>query len=272
MYLCIDFGGTKTAVASVDNDGNIVHKTKIKTDHNYEIFMKNLTQLIKREEKHNAKLACMSVPGLIDRKKGVVHSLGNLPWFNKPIRSDLEKQLDGVKVIIENDAKLGGLGEARAVSGKYKRILYVTIGTGIGGALIVNNKLSEDMQDMEIGKMPLSYKNSPITHWENIISGRSIYSDYGMKASDITDDSIWEEIGLKLAYGLGAACSTLQPQVIIFGGGIGQYADKFTTIISKYLESELHSISMKPEAYLPPKYIEDSVLKGCYEYIKDYAN
>lgn len=271
MYICIDFGGTKTRVASVEEDGGITYKNKIKTDHDYQTHIKNLVTLIKHDLKDSTKAVCLSIPGLIDREKGIVHALGNLPWKDESIRSDLNNSLPGVKILIENDAKLGGLGEARAVSPKYKRVLYLTIGTGIGGALIVDGKISKDLQDAEMGKMPLYYKNDSLKHWEDIVSGRTIFEEYGKKASEIDDDKTWEEIGLRLAYGLGAVCSTLQPEAIIFGGGIGQYADKFIPPISQYLEDNLHPIVKKPVAYLPPKYAEDSVLVGCYEYIKAYA-
>ncbi|MEX2052874.1 MAG: ROK family protein, partial [Candidatus Paceibacterota bacterium] len=259
MYICIDFGGTKTTVASVEEDGSIIYKNKIKTDHDYQTHIKNLVTLIKHDLKNDTKAVCLSVPGLIDREKGIVHALGNLPWKDESIRSDLNKSLPGVKIFIENDAKLGGLGEAKAVLQQYKRVLYLTIGTGIGGALIVDGRISKDLQDAEMGKMPLYYKNDQLKHWEDIISGRIIFEEYGKRASEIDNDKDWEEIGLRLAYGLGAVCSTLQPEVIIFGGGIGQFADKFSPAISKYLEDNLHSIVRKPLAYLSPKYDEDSV-------------
>lgn len=258
-------------MASVEENGSIVYKNKIKTNHDYQTHIKNLITLIKHDLKDDTKAICLSVPGLIDREKGIVHALGNLSWKDETIRDDLNESLPGVKILIENDAKLGGLGEARAVSDQYRRVLYLTIGTGIGGALVVNGKLSKDLEDMEMGKMPLYYKNDQLKHWEDLVSGRIIFEENGKKASEIVDDKTWQEIGMKIGYGLGAACSTLQPDAVIFGGGIGQFADKFSPIVSKYLEKNLHSIVRKPKAYLPPKYAEDSVLVGCYEYIKDYA-
>lgn len=258
-------------MALIEEDGFIAYRNKIKTDHNYQTHIKNLVSLIKHDLKDGIKTICLSVPGLIDREKGIVHALGNLPWKDETIRDDLSKSLPGVTILLENDAKLGGLGEARAVSGQYKRVLYLTIGTGIGGALIVDGKLSKDLEDTEMGKMPLYYKDDQLKHWEDIVSGRAIFEEYGKKASEIDDDNVWQEIGLKLAYGLGAVCSILQPDVVIFGGGVGQNADKFSLTISRYLEDNLHSIVRKPQAYLPPKYNEDSVLIGCYEYIKDHA-
>ncbi len=272
MYICIDFGGTKTSIALVEEDGIITYRNKIKTDPDYATHIRNLLDLINHDLKDNIKIVCLAVPGLIDRKKGVVHALGNLSWKDKNIRDDLAKNLPSdITILMENDARLGGLGEARAVSDQYKRILYLTIGTGIGGALIVDGKISQDLEDTEMGKMPLYYKNDQLKHWEDIVSGRVIFEEYGKKAGEIEDDKIWEEIGLKIGYGLGAVCSTLQPEAIIFGGGIGQFADKFTPITSSYLENNLHAIVRKPMAYLSPKYVEDSVLVGCYEYIKDYV-
>lgn len=267
-------GGTKTAIATFDPSGNKIYQTKIKTDHNYEVFIKNLTNLINRDCKDKIKIACMGIPGLINRKEGLVHALGNLPWQDKKITEDLKAGLDqDFDILIENDTRLAGLGEARALpeETKHKRVLYMTISTGIGGALIVDGNISKDLEDTEMGKMPLYYKDGELRHWEDFASGRAFYNEHHQRAGDVTNEEMWNELGLKVAYGLGAVCSTLQPEVIVFGGGVGQFADRFTTVISKYLEENLHAIVRKPGVCCGPAYGEDSVLFGCREYIKDYV-
>ena len=270
MFLCIDIGGTKTAVAVFDDSGKVSYESKIKTDHNYDIFLKNLASLIKNDIKDDIKYACAAVPGLLDRENGIVISLGNLPWRNIPIRDDIEK-LISCKLVIENDTRLGGLGEARAYTGKYKRLVYFTVSTGIGGALIIDKRISEDMRDMEIGKAPLLNEDGQIQDWENIASGRALYEKYGIRADEITDEKIWKEIAEKIAHGIGIACAVLQPEVIIFGGGVGQYADKFTPYIKDYLEENLHPNINQPKELSGPNRAEDSVLYGCYELLKDHA-
>jgi predicted NBD/HSP70 family sugar kinase len=117
--------------------------------------------------------------------------------------------------------------------------------------------------------MPLLH-NGAIDHWEDFAGGRGIVETNGKRASEITDPTAWEQIGLKLSYGIGAVCSVVQPDVIVFGGGAGQFADKFTPTIAAYLEKELHPVVRRPKAFLTATHKEDGVIYGCYELLKQH--
>ncbi|HEX5455862.1 MAG TPA: ROK family protein [Candidatus Saccharimonadales bacterium] len=269
-YLGIDLGGSKTIVAVFDSAGKIIVQKKFPTNNNYENFIRDVEKNVD-EISTNTNIACsVAVPGLISRDTGVVHALGNLDWKDKPIRDDISKAIGGIPVIIENDARTAGLAEADVLYGQYKRILYLTISTGIGGALIDDGKIAKDLEDTEMGQMPLLYEGK-IQTWENFASGKAIEKKYDKQASEIQDEEQWKEIGGRIGYGLAVCCSILQPQAVVFGGGAGQFADKFKGHVSNYLDSHLSPLVRRPEALLAPAYVQSSAITGCFLVLKQHG-
>lgn len=263
MYLAIDVGGTKTLIGLYSDSGELQSKSRIETSRDYDEFIDSLKNL-KLDTTNGIKKCVAGVPGLIDRKQGSVRALGNLPWKDKPIASGISKIAGNVETIIENDARLAGLAEAIALEPPQKRVLYLTISTGIGGALIVDNQIVKQLQDAEMGHMPLYY-DGKITSWERMASGRAVVENYGKHAKEIEDPDTWREIGKRIAYGVGALCAVTQPEAIIFGGGVGQFADKFIPTIEDYLQKNLHRVVRQPAVLAGPKYGQENVLRGCYE-------
>ena len=268
MIIGVDIGGTKTYVACFAGSGKLLREVRFETNHNYEQFLLDLEKHARALETTTGKIACVAVPGLLDREKGTVISLGNLPWKDRYIQNDIAQALGIPKTYIENDSKLAGLAEARYILDDYKRVFYLTISTGIGGALIVNGKLVPEMIDMEVGKTPMKHGDK-IVDWEDFASGRAFTEKYGQKAVDVTDQKIWREYAHVLNLGLGMICAGYQPDVIVFGGGLGQRLERFKKYLTPYLEENLHSIVRQPKALLSTHYRGQSVIHGCYQYGKD---
>lgn len=269
MIIGVDIGGTKTYVACFAENGTLLKEARFETSRNYSDFVEDLKIHAQKLETRKAKIACVAVPGLIDRKKGIVRNLGNLPWKDEHIQNDLANALGIKNTYIENDSKLAGLAEARYISEQHQRVFYLTISTGIGGALIVNGKLDKNLMDMEIGKIPLEHSGK-ILDWEDFSSGRAFFEKYKKKAVDTHEDSIWEEFAKSINLGIGIICSSFQVDVIVFGGGLGQYLSRFKKYIESYLLENLHPIVKRPEALLSTHYRSQSVVYGCYEYAKDH--
>ena len=267
MYLAIDIGGSKTLVGLFDGNGKKIVQKKFKTNKDYAIFISDLEQCVAKISTNNLLCCACAVPGLLDREAGIVKSLGNLPWKNCRIRDDISGILNGITVVIENDAKIAGLAEADILSGKYQRVLYMTISTGIGVSYIENGEIVEALQNMEPGKMPLPYEGK-VQNWEDFAGGRAMVERYGLMASEISQPVMWQEIADRLSYGVGICCSIVQPEAIVFGGGAGKYSDEFAKHIEKYLAENLHSVISPPEALLPAHYGNDSVVHGCYILLK----
>lgn len=270
MIIGVDIGGTKTLVASFDLAGRIAKELSFATPQDYSEFLSELESTFTNFANLDISKCCVGVPGLLDRKKGVVKSLGNLPWVNQPIGPDIAKIFGLSKVFIENDSKLAGLSEVRSLDNPPARALYLTISTGIGGALVVDGNLSTDMIDMELGKAPLFF-NGDLMHWEEFASGKAFSESYGKQGDDVGDNTaIWQSYAQeRLGPGLVVACSYLQVDTIIFGGGLGHHSNHFSSYLGPYLDERLHSIVVRPSHYRSAKHGKNAVIYGCFEYAKD---
>jgi predicted NBD/HSP70 family sugar kinase len=266
MYLGIDVGGTKTLFAVFSLEGKIVYEKKIPTNKSYERFLGDVDKLVSSEIKKDFDIRCVcaAIPGRVDRKRGIGVNFGNLDWHNIPVKEDLGRILNGPPVLVENDANLGGLSEALAHK-KYKKVLYLTVSTGIGDGLIVDGKIDPEFADSEAGQMVINH-DGKIQIWEQVASGKALKKRYGKMASEINDASIWRAYSVDLAVGLQELLAVIQPDVVIFGGGVGAHFEKF----GAYLEGELYKMSnqMVPRPpIIKANRPEEAVIYGCYDFI-----
>lgn len=262
MYLTIDIGGTKTLVAIFDDSGSIQSSVKFPTPASYGEFIDKLSKTIESLPTTELVGACVAIPGLVDREKGMIIGLGNLPWKHALIRDDL-RQIVNCPVVIENDANLAGLSEANLIKDQYRKVLYVTISTGIGGGYVVDGILDPNTIDAEIGHMIFEGEGG-IKAWEDIASGEWIVKTYGKKASDLDDQAAWKTISHNIALGLINASAALTPDVIVIGGGVGSHLDKFDRLLKESIDQ------LKPEILNVPSILqaqrpEEAVIYGCYE-------
>jgi predicted NBD/HSP70 family sugar kinase len=268
MYAGVDIGGTKTLVAVLDDDGVIQESRKFPTPHNYQHFILELQHAVAFLATKDFKAAGVAIPGRLDRKHGRALKLGNLPWSNVPVQADCEK-IFHCPVVIENDANLAALSEAM-VHKKYHNVLYVTISTGIGTGFISDKTIVPSLVDGEGGHMILPH-NGKLEEWESFASGRAIFEHYGKKAANITDQGDWKTIARNLALGLFEHIALLQPDVIIIGGSVGTYFEKY----GKYLKDELDKYAV-PVVPIPPvvaaKRPEVAVIYGCYDLARQKFN
>lgn len=268
MYLGIDVGGTKTLLGRFTNDGKLEDTLKFPTPKNYEEFKKDLAENVAKITTTPWAFACIGAPGVIDREAGVDKSIPQLLWENVPLVADVKKFVD-CEVVIENDAKLAGLAEARALKVPRHKVLYLTISTGIGGALVIDNKLDPEMEDSEPGHMLLEHEGK-LQKWEAFASGKAIYSRFNKLASDINDQATWKIISHDIAVGLIDLIAVLQPDIIIIGGGVGTHFDKFGGLLKEELKNyETPLVPIPP--IVSAKSPEEAVIYGCYQLLRDRA-
>lgn len=126
------------------------------------------------------------------------------------------------------------------------------------------------MIDMELGKAPLMF-NGKLQHWEDFASGRAFFTAYGKQGDDVGDDPVlWEQYVVdRLGPGIAVACSYLQVDTIVFGGGLGKHSSHFAEFLAVYLDQRLHSIVTRPITIKPAQHGKNAVIYGCYEYAKD---
>lgn len=264
MYLGVDLGGTKTLVAVIDDDGAILEQAKFPTPAKYDNWLLELKHAAHRFEHKDFQAAAVAVPGKLNRGRGTVLALGNLSWRNEPIQADCERAL-GCPVVIENDAKLAGLSEAM-LHKDAARVLYVTVSTGIGTAVIYNQRIDEAMHDSEGGMMQLPH-HGELKKWESFASGKAIVERFGKKAKDIDDEATWKTIVHDLSLGLFEHIALVQPDLIIIGGSVGNYFERYGRLLQAELKKyELPIVPIPPvvQAQRP----DQAVLFGCYDLAK----
>jgi glucokinase len=142
-------GGTKILGCALNSEEGIVYRIKRPTEvgENPALYIKHLTEVIMQTaegvniEKNNVKAVCLGVPGSVNPYSGRIGLAPNLGLKNFFIKEKLEKRIP-FPVLIENDVNLGALGIKRFGVGKEaKNLIAVFVGTGIGGGLIIDDKI-----------------------------------------------------------------------------------------------------------------------------------
>lgn len=261
MYVGVDIGGTKTLVGVLDDAGVILERIQFPTPKSYDEFISALGKTISGLNNKDFRAGSIAVPGRIDREHGIVRYLGNLPWHDEPLQADAEK-ICNCPILLEHDSVLGGLSESMLLP-EDKRVLYVTVSTGIGTGLIDHRKIVSELADSEGGQMLLEYQGKRMK-WESFASGHAIVKRYGKKAAEIEDVATWRRIAHDLAQGFIELIAITQPDTIVIGGSVGRYFERF----KDYLVQEItayHNPLVPTPVFKQAERPEDAVLYGCYD-------
>lgn len=266
MYLGIDIGGTKTLAAVLTDDGVIQEKVKFPTNADYDQFLVELADTVRGFSVQDYTACGLAMPVTVfDRKNGIGVNFGNLPWKNVPIHADVEK-IAGCPVVIDNDAKLGGLSEALLLKAEFSKVMYITVSTGIGLSFVEDSVIDENFGDGG-GRSMLFEHNGALTPWESFASGRAIVDRYGKMAMEITDEETWSKIVRDLAPGILQLIAIMQPEVIVIGGSVGTYFERYGhLLIAELKRYELPLI--KIPAIRGAQRPEEAVVYGCYDLAK----
>lgn len=167
----VDLGGTNLRIAAITTSGQLLEKVSLGTkiapgpDHVIGEMCDAILRL-SDQFRSGGKLigAGIGIPGIIDLDAGVVRKSANLPgWSGYAVRDAIEKRL-GTRICLDNDAKLAALGEqwlgaARGVDD----MAMITLGTGIGGAIVLGGKIFHGMNGMagEYGHITIEPEGVP---------------------------------------------------------------------------------------------------------------
>jgi len=266
MLIAVDTGATKTLVASFGKDGVLGHQTKFPTPHNPQEYIKELRSVIQEHYKDKpVEAIVVAIPGVVN--KGIAVWCGNLKWHNFDVASELAGVLGHTPVFIENDANLAGLGETRFLKTIPPQSLYVTISTGIGTGITTDGYINTALRNSEAGHALIEF-DGVVREWESFASGKAIYETYGKFARDIKNKRIWDQIADRISRGFLAVIPILQPDVIIIGGSIGTYFEKYIDHLQGLLKEKLPTHIPCPK-FVQAKYPELAVIYGCYYYALD---
>lgn len=269
MLVVVDTGGTKTLVASFNSKGILGAQTKFPTPKNQEEYIKALKQILTENySDKKVEAIVIAIPGII--KEGIATWCPNLGWKNFDVASALKGVLGKTPIFIENDANLAGLSETRMLKSKPALSLYVTVSTGIGSGVIIDGHINDAMRHSEAGHALVEFDGA-VREWESFASGRAIYKIYGKYARDITSVRTWNQIADRISRGFLAVIPILQPEIVIFGGSIGTYFDKYSKQLTAILKEKLPSFIPCPK-FVQAKYPELAVIYGCYYYALDNIN
>lgn len=186
----------------------------------------------------------VGTPGPADATGRIAQLAINLPgWQNVPIADWLEAKT-GRPTIIDNDANCAGLGECWRGAGRlFRNLILLTLGTGVGGAIILNGELFTGHQGAagELGLITLNPDGPPCNSGNNgsleqYVSVQAIRRRTGLDPAELGQQAkrgdrqaieFWQSYGRDLGAGLASLIYVLTPEAVIFGGGVSASAEFF---------------------------------------------
>ena len=258
LTIGLDIGGTKMALVVADRQGDIKASQTLPTQpgETFSDTVKRVTALFNKYLEHFDTVCGIGigVPGPVDVARGVALQAVNLGWENIAIRDAICRRLARpLPVYVENDVNVGAIGEQLfGITRGIKNYVYLIIGTGVGGAVMIDNRLMRGASnsEMEIGHVSLDPANGRVCTCgqrgclEMSLSGKGIvaharqhideYPESRLRANVLTtheiiraaeyDDPLAIHVMQEAANALGIACAwcanLFNPGRIILGGGL----------------------------------------------------
>ncbi len=293
----VDVGGTNIKLGVVDPSGRIIVRNSFATKPFASNRIKLISALAREIEAsiitaglNKKQIAGIGIglPGLIDFEKGVVRFLPNIPgWRSVRLRDILQKKVH-LPVYVDNDVKIITLAESKFGAGKgVKDLICLTLGTGVGAALILNGQLyrGEDNAAGELGHMPLN-EHGPKCNcggygcFETYVGNRPLFAmasrimgKPGMTTQDMFALAqkgnkkalfFWKKAAIHIGNGLVGIVNLLNPRLIIIGGGVSNN-EKFlfktikATIVSRAMSLQGSAFKIKRA-----KFKDDAGIIGAY--------
>lgn len=269
----VDVGGTTVKLGFFDTDGNIINKWEIptRTENGGVNILPDIAESIKKEivaQNVNADDVVgvgIGVPGPVD-SDGVVHKAVNLGWDQFNLVDVMQPLLPGMLIKGGNDANVAALGEMWKGGGQgHKNMVAVTLGTGVGGGVIIEGKLLNGatgaggeighihVEDEEyeacgcgnygcleeyasatgivrLAKRELESSNMPSILRSGEVSAKTVFD--AVKAGDDLAIRVAEKFGDYLGKGLAAIAGVVNPEIFVIGGGVSKAGE----VLFKYIK------------------------------------
>ena len=288
MQIGIDLGATKIESVLLDEKGKELLRERNNSPQDYPNTLTSIKNIVNKIEKKFAKKFNVGVchPGSIPGDTGLLKNANNSPWMNnKPFQIDLSKILDR-GIYCENDANCFALSEAKDGSASHYKIVFgVILGSGCGGGLIVDKKIISGINNLagEWGHNPLPYygikedisafKSSfiPNIHIEKFISGKgleALYFENFKKKISTKEIFAKKEENLKfienflnrLARSLSFLINTIDPDAIVFGGGVSNEIENFDLL--RDMTANFAGKKSIKTTFIKPKFGDASGVRG----------
>ena len=267
----IDLGGTSIKYALIDQQGNFLFSGKIssRANESAEAVIRQLVTAVKTVQDYALRKNCpikgvgIGTPGIADAtNRMVLGGAENIKgWENLPLADIMEKET-GLPTLLSNDANLMGLGETHYGAGMgCTHVVFLTVGTGIGGAIVIDGKLFNGYANRgtELGHVPLiangepcacgsggclehyastsalvrnfiqQYKKIGISFNSNEVNGEKIIALY--KGGDTIAKKCLEEHCSYLGHGIAGFINIFSPQRVVIGGGLSEAGDFYIDMV-----------------------------------------
>lgn len=278
MYIGIDLGGTNIAVGLVNENFEIIKKASTPTlkERDYKEIVADMANLVKKITEDagltldDIEAVGIGCPGTVDNSRGVVLYSNNIVMQNVPLAEEFKKHID-VPVALENDASAAAYGEFITMDKKVDTFLFVTLGTGVGGGIIINGKIYSgfNFSAGEIGhttivvdgkqctcgkkgcweqyasvtalvaqtkKMMKEHPESIMHDWvkeKGRISGRTAFEC--AKCGDKAAIEVKNQYIRYVAEGISNMVNIFQPEMLVIGGGISKEGNELLAPIKKFV-------------------------------------
>lgn len=259
----VDLGGTTVKLGLFDPEGNVLEKWEITTrkEDSGKLILPDIADAIKRkmQEKSIAREDVVGVgigvPGPVDGN-GVIYKAANLGWGVFSIKEELTGLLDGIPVEAGNDANVAALGEMWRGGGQgYNNMVAVTLGTGVGGGIIVDGRILTgakgaggeighilvEEHETEVcgcgktgcleqyasatGVVRLANRRLAKDDKASVLRGKKISAKDvwdAVKAGDELAVEVAKQFGEYLGKGLAAVACVVNPDIFVIGGGVSK--------------------------------------------------
>lgn len=242
--LGIDIGGTSITCGIVKGKELIKTINKPTLAHlDADGIFNNLLSCIDPLISDEVKAIGVGVPGLINEEKGQILNISNIPaWKEFPLKDRLEKHY-GIPVFLNNDANCFALGTKHFGKGsKYKSFIGIVLGTGVGGGIIINDKMHSGIlcSAGEIGCLPYldsnfeAYCGSSFFPKQLQLTGQELAQR--AKEGDATANQVFHEYGVHLGKLISNLIFVMSPEAIILGGSISQSFSLFESGIKEVMD------------------------------------
>jgi glucokinase len=280
MVFGIDLGGTNLRTAAVDQEGKIVYRTKRETpksDNAVDIVSAIIESAKECQENvGSAKAIGVAVPSGIDYKNGVILKAPNVPCLDgfrmsAAISNDLN-----LPVVLENDANAAAIGEETFGAAKgFRSTITVTLGTGVGGGIIIDGKILRGIDGMagEIGhvcvepsgascncggrgcveqyasataivrqtrELESQYPKSILQNKPRLTSA-NVY-EAGKQGDELALE-VFRRVGFYLGISLASLINSLNPEAIVIGGGVAEGWDLFIHHAQEQINGRSYRVS-----------------------------
>ncbi len=246
IYLGIDIGGTNIKIGLVSKSGKLLKKFIFPTPKKRaDIIDKICSQVNLLKTRFKVKALGIGMPGPVDSINGIVRYLPNLPgWENVKLKAIFEKKLL-IPVTVDNDVNFMGLAEYNfGAAGKSRNCVCLTLGTGVGGCLILEGKIyhGSTMNAGEIGHMPISIDGprcgckargcleAYVGNTRIIALAKKVFKkkvsleelSIMAKRNNKKAAAVWEQVADYLSVALTSVVNLINPDTIVIGGGVAK--------------------------------------------------